>query len=98
MSSYIPADPDIAEFAAYLRLERGQSPRTSEEYARDVELFGEFLEPGHLKGTAFSKLSAITVSEVRRFVMELMGAAKRLADLGAPQDRRAAVVLRLAKT
>ncbi len=76
MSSYIPADPGIAEFAAYLRLERGQSSRTSEEYARDVELFGQFLEPGHLKGTAFTKLSAITVSEVRRFVMELMGPRK----------------------
>jgi site-specific recombinase XerD len=76
MSSYIPADPSIAEFAAYLRLERGQSPRTSEEYARDVELFGEFLEPDHLKGMPFSKLGDITVSDVRRFVMDLMGPRK----------------------
>ncbi len=76
MSSYIPADPTIAEFAAYLRLERGQSPRTSEEYARDIELFGEFLEPGHPKTTAFFKLPSTTTSDVRRFVMELMGPRK----------------------
>lgn len=79
MSSYIPADPSIAEFAAYLRLERGQSPRTSEEYARDVELFGEFLEPGHPKTAPFLKLPAATTSDVRRFVMELMGPRKYTA-------------------
>lgn len=76
MSSYIPADPAIAEFAAYLRLERGQSPRTSEEYARDVELFAQFLEPGHDKEAPFTKLAGTTVSDVRRFVMELMGPRK----------------------
>jgi integrase/recombinase XerD len=79
MSSFIPADPSIAEFAAYLRLERGQSPRTSEEYARDIELFGEFLEPGHPKTTAFLKLPGATTSDVRRFVMELMGPRKYTA-------------------
>lgn len=76
MSSYIPGDATIAEFAAYLRLERGQSPRTSEEYARDVERFGEFLEPGHPKDSAFLKLREATTSDVRRFVMELMGPRK----------------------
>ena len=76
MSGYIPADPTIAEFAAYLRLERGQSPRTSEEYARDVELFGMFLEPGHPKTAPFFRLSETTTSDVRRFVMELMGPRK----------------------
>jgi integrase/recombinase XerD len=76
VSSYIPADPTIAEFAAYLRLERGQSPRTSEEYARDVELFGGFLEPGHPNNAPFLKLGATTTSDVRRFVMELMGPRK----------------------
>jgi site-specific recombinase XerD len=76
VSSYIPADPTIAEFAAYLRLERGQSPRTSEEYARDVELFGGFLEPQRDKTSSFSKLSATTTSDVRRFIMELMGPRK----------------------
>jgi integrase/recombinase XerD len=76
VSSYIPADPTIAEFAAYLRLERGQSPRTSEEYARDVELFGSFLEPGHPKTAPFLKLRTATVSDVRRFVMDLMGPRK----------------------
>ena len=80
MSSYIPADPTIAEFAAYLRLERGQSPRTSEEYARDIELFGEFLEPGHPKTAPFLKLGSTTTSDVRRFVMELMGPRKYKAD------------------
>ena len=79
MSSYIPSDPTIAEFAAYLRLERGQSPRTSEEYARDVELFGEFLEPGHPKNGPYLKLGAATTSDVRRFVMELMGPRKYTA-------------------
>lgn len=79
MSSFIPADPTIAEFAAYLRLERGQSPRTSEEYARDIELFGEFLEPGHPKTAPFLKLASTTTSDVRRFVMELMGPRKYTA-------------------
>ena len=79
MSSYIPADPTIAEFATHLRLERGQSPRTSEEYARDIELFGQFLEPGHLKHAPFVKLSSTTISDVRRFVMELMGPRKYTA-------------------
>ncbi|MDP9110612.1 MAG: site-specific integrase, partial [Candidatus Eremiobacteraeota bacterium] len=72
----MPADPSIAEFAAYLRLERGQSPRTSEEYARDVELFGGFLEPGLPKEAAFVKLASAMPSDVRRFVMELMGPRK----------------------
>ncbi|HUA09799.1 MAG TPA: site-specific tyrosine recombinase/integron integrase [Candidatus Acidoferrales bacterium] len=76
MSSYIPADPAIAEFAAYLRLERGQSPRTSEEYARDVELFAAFLEPRRDKELPFTKIDATTTSDVRRFVMELMGPRK----------------------
>ena len=73
MSSYIPTDPLVAEFAAYLRLERGQSPRTAEEYARDIEVFGDFLEPGHPHGTPFENLLATTPSDIRRFVMELMG-------------------------
>ncbi|NNM98443.1 MAG: tyrosine-type recombinase/integrase [Candidatus Eremiobacteraeota bacterium] len=73
MSSYIPTDPLVAEFAAYLRLERGQSPRTSEEYARDIEVFGGFLEPGHMPGMPFENLLATTPSDIRRFVMELMG-------------------------
>ncbi|HEY8298598.1 MAG TPA: site-specific tyrosine recombinase/integron integrase [Candidatus Baltobacteraceae bacterium] len=79
MSSYIPTDPTIAEFAAYLRLERGQSPRTSEEYARDIELFGAFLEPGHPRTAPFYKLKDASVSDVRRFVMDLMGPRKYTA-------------------
>jgi|SRR5579872_6568918 len=73
MSAYVPADPTVAEFAAHLRLERGQSPRTSEEYARDVELFATFLEPQRTDGAPFAKLATATTSDVRRFVMELMG-------------------------
>jgi site-specific recombinase XerD len=79
MSSYIPSDPTIAEFAAFLRLERGLSPRTSEEYARDIERFGEFLEPGHPKNGPYLKLATATTSDVRRFVMELMGPSKYTA-------------------
>jgi len=79
ISSYMPADPSIAEFGGYLRLERGQSARTAEEYARDVEAFGEFLEPGHPKTAAFLKLAHATTSDVRRFVMELMGPRKYTA-------------------
>ncbi|MDQ2680214.1 MAG: tyrosine-type recombinase/integrase [Candidatus Eremiobacteraeota bacterium] len=90
MSSYIPVDPSIAEFAAYLRLERGQAPRTSEEYARDIELFGGFLEPGHPKTAPFFKLPEATVSDVRRFVMELMGPRK----YGAVAVRRKIAALR----
>ncbi|MDQ2866416.1 MAG: tyrosine recombinase [Candidatus Eremiobacteraeota bacterium] len=76
MGSFIPADATIAEFAAHLRLERGQSPRTSEEYARDVELFGGFLEPGHPNDAPFLKIASTTASDVRRFIMELMGPRK----------------------
>lgn len=79
ISSFVSKDPTIAEFGGYLRLERGQSARTAEEYARDVEAFGEFLEPGHPKTAAFLKLSAATTSDVRRFVMELMGPRKYTA-------------------
>ncbi|MHB8591355.1 MAG: site-specific tyrosine recombinase/integron integrase [Vulcanimicrobiaceae bacterium] len=73
MSNYVPVDPRIAEFAAYLRLERGQSARTSEEYARDVELFGCFLEPGHPRTAPFFKIGETTASDIRRFVMDLIG-------------------------
>jgi len=76
MSSYAAADPTIAEFAAHIRLERGQSPRTSEEYARDVEAFAVFLEPARAKARPFTKLARATASDVRRFVMDLMGPRK----------------------
>ncbi len=79
ISSYVPADHVIAEFAGYLRLERGQSARTAEEYARDIETFGEFLEPGHPKTAPFLKLPTATTSDIRRFVMELMGPRKYTA-------------------
>jgi len=81
VSRYVPKEPDIAEFAAYVRLERGQSPRTSEEYARDVELFARFLG---------GKLTKATTSDVRRFIMELMGPRK----YGAASVRRKIAALR----
>lgn len=90
MSSYIPVDPSIAEFAAYIRLERGHSPRTAEEYARDIEVFGGFLEPGHPKTAPFLKLAQATTSDVRRFVMELMGPR----NYGATSVRRKLAALR----
>jgi site-specific recombinase XerD len=66
MTQYLPSDPLVAEFAGYLRLELGLSPRTTEEYARDVEVFARSLgEP--------ARLAAAGPSEIRRFVMELMG-------------------------
>src|SRR5579872_6237610 len=90
MTGYIPSDPTIAEFAAYVRLELGRSARTSEEYARDIDLFANFLEPGHAAGSAFAKLPAATASDVRRFVMELMGPRK----YGATSVRRKIAALR----
>ena len=70
---YVSSDPSIAEFCAYLRLERGQSPRTSEEYGRDVELFAAFLDPKQAKDARAALLQRVRSSDVRRFVMELMG-------------------------
>ncbi len=70
---YVSLDPGIAEFAAYLRLERGQSARTSEEYARDVELFAAFLKPACAKDKRTMALRKTAPSDIRRFIMELMG-------------------------
>ncbi len=61
---YAPSDPTIAAFALELRLGRNLSPKTCEAYARDVELLTGFL--------AHDPVSA-TTSEIRRFVMHLMG-------------------------
>jgi site-specific recombinase XerD len=89
-SRYVPRDPSIAEFAAYVRLERGQSPRTAEEYARDVESFARFLEPGHPGDAPFVRLREATASDVRRYVMELMGPR----GYGATSVRRKLAALR----
>jgi site-specific recombinase XerD len=66
MTHYLPADPLVAEFAGHLRLELGLSARTTEEYARDVELFARSLPDP-------ARLAEAGTSEIRRFVMELMG-------------------------
>ena len=98
MTSFIPADPTIAEFAAYLQLERGQSPRTSEEYARDVELFGEFLEPGHPKTAPFLQVAhghGVGRAPVRHGTH---GAAEIHVHVGPPQGRGAALVFRAPET
>ena len=61
---YSPTDPVIAAYALELRLGRNLSPRTCEAYARDVEQFTAFLE---------RDAPSATTSEIRRFVMHLMG-------------------------
>jgi integrase/recombinase XerD len=68
MGSYVSPDPLVADFATYLRLELGRSGRTAEEYGRDLDLFRAFLG-----GTPLIRAST---SEIRRFVMELMGQRK----------------------
>jgi integrase/recombinase XerC len=86
MVRYQSTDPSIAEFSSQIELERGQSARTAEEYSRDVELFGRFLE-GQLPepdakqvpkndrapAASFTMLGDATASDIRRFVVELMG-------------------------
>lgn len=76
----LPPDPSIADFFGALIGELNRSARTAEEYTRDIELFGAFLE-GKLDNNPpyrgpFSKLQKATVDEVRSFVRELMGARK----------------------
>ena len=92
-----PSDPVIAEFAAYLRLERGQSPRTSEEYARDIELFAAFLEPGHPKDAPFFKLC--DCDNLGRAALRdgTDGAAQVRCDVGAAKNCGAAIVFRTSK-
>jgi site-specific recombinase XerD len=79
---FAPFDPSIRAFHTYLRLELVLSPRTAEEYARDVELFGAFCDrrAGIVRDTdaktPFQHLDATTVSDVRQFIMHLMGEQK----------------------
>jgi len=61
---YAPADPLIQDFMRY-RLRRRPSPRTAEEYARDLEHFGRFLErrPNEYRGP-FAALATATREDV----------------------------------
>lgn len=74
--SYVPADPGLGEFMAYLNLERGLSSRTADEYARDAESFARFLGAPAGAADATARLANVTASDIRRFVMDLMGPRK----------------------
>jgi site-specific recombinase XerD len=76
VSGFVPADPGVADFMAHLNLERGLSTRTAEEYARDVESFARFLKADERAGDATARLAGATPTEIRRFIMELMGPRK----------------------
>ncbi|HXM18977.1 MAG TPA: site-specific tyrosine recombinase/integron integrase [Candidatus Tumulicola sp.] len=73
-----PADPLVMEFVQEVASSR-RSPRTTREYARDVEVFGAFLQgrdPAAADGRPyrgpFTQLfQKATVSSVRRFIMHL---------------------------
>ncbi|MBC5806282.1 MAG: tyrosine recombinase XerC [Candidatus Eremiobacter antarcticus] len=70
-------DSSIAGLVSYLTLERGRGPRTADEYARDVELFGAFIDgrkdaKPSFRGP-FKRLPNASINDVRRFVMHLMG-------------------------
>jgi len=74
----LPLDPSIADFFGALVGELNRSVRTAEEYARDIELFGAYLE-GRMDADPayrgpFAKLASASVDDVRAFVRELMGA------------------------
>jgi site-specific recombinase XerD len=73
-------DPDIAEFFTWIVTDRGKARRTGDEYARDVELFGAFLE-GRAGETPpfrgpFKHLREVEAGDVRMFVRKLMPPAK----------------------
>jgi site-specific recombinase XerD len=73
VSRHIPLDPRIAEFQAHLHLERRLSPRTAEEYARDVESFAKFLGANVDAADASAHLDPATAGHIRRFIMDLSG-------------------------
>ncbi|PZR57352.1 MAG: hypothetical protein DLM50_06450 [Candidatus Meridianibacter frigidus] len=74
-----PQDPLVVDFFQYLELELKRAPRTATEYARDVEVFGAYLqgrphtsadgEP--YRGPFGTVLVEATASSVRQFVMQL---------------------------
>lgn len=61
---------------AFVHLERGLSARTAEEYARDVESFARFLGADKRAFDASRRVADASTTDVRRFMMELMGPRK----------------------
>jgi site-specific recombinase XerD len=61
---YVPADKTIAAFVNELHYARGRSPRTSEAYARDLELFGAYIE---------GDVARAERAQIKAFVLELAG-------------------------
>jgi len=69
-------DPDVGEFYSVVVTDYGKSRRTGDEYTRDVEMFGSFVD-GRFRETPpfrgpFKRLRSAGASDVRRFVRELM--------------------------
>ncbi|MDQ2816892.1 MAG: tyrosine-type recombinase/integrase [Candidatus Eremiobacteraeota bacterium] len=85
----------MAAFFAYLGMELKRGPRTVREYARDVEIFGAYLNGGGERGAAPDRgpfgdaFVNATPSSVRTFVMHLGGRG-----YGAAAIRRKLAVLR----
>jgi len=61
---YVPVDKTIAAFVNELHYARGRSPRTSEAYARDLELFGAYIDGDVAKAER---------AQIKAFVLELAG-------------------------
>jgi tyrosine recombinase XerC len=78
--------PIIDEFSAYIRLERGLSARTAEEYSRDLDDFARFLD----KDRSQSRLLKASLADARKYVMTLMGQRRYTA----PAVRRRIASLR----
>lgn len=80
----LPTDSNVIAFAAYLALERKRSPLTVDAYVSDVELFGAFLagapanESSH--GKKWPQLTKAKTTDIRRFVVELIGGRKYSAN------------------
>jgi integrase/recombinase XerC len=80
------AVPIIEEFSAYIRLERGLSARTAQEYSRDLDDFARFLD----KERSEKLLIGASLTDARKYVMTLMGQRRYTA----PAVRRRIASLR----
>ncbi|MGH7727990.1 MAG: tyrosine-type recombinase/integrase [Vulcanimicrobiaceae bacterium] len=68
---HVPEDPRIADFAARIVLEDNHSPRTAQEYARDIEGFARFLAPDRPLAEASATVAVVDGAAIRRYVLEL---------------------------